>query len=513
MFVNLPAYSSKLLPIFFIVIFLAILPQNANSQDKANLMDELFTKYHRFEDFEGAVLVAESGKILYQNAFGLANQEWDIPNQIDTKFNLASISKQFTAALILLLNEKGKINLDSSLSYYYPSYRLDVGSRVTIHQLLTHTSGIPNYTSLPSVWADSLVIRYTQNELVEKFGSMDLEFEPGSRYQYNNTGYFLLSVVVEKITRQPFEQVLQENILDPLKMQNTGIDDRADIIKQRANGYIKHLDGYANASSMYMKNLQGAGNMYSTINDLLIWNEALYNGKLLSPKSLTLMTQAHAPDNDGWIAPFTNSYGYGLGIASVTGKTKNGPAMQMYFHSGHISGFSGFMSHFPEDGHTVILLSNLGGVSTSRMNEITQEAKNILYGLPTHMPQRALASALLKVTREEGVEAAIKKYHYLVNAFPYDYPNTEDELNQLASDLSTLKQSDAALSILKLNTEVNPGWGTFLHMARAYHALENVPEAVEYYKKSIDNNPGKSDTQKEAREEAKKVMKELKKDM
>jgi tetratricopeptide (TPR) repeat protein len=147
------------------------------------------------------------------------------------------------------------------------------------------------------------------------------------------------------------------------------------------------------------------------------------------------------------------------------------------------------------------------------MNEITQEAKNILYGLPIQMPQRALASTLLKVTREEGVEAAIKKYHYLVEAFPYDYPNTENELNKLASDLSTLKRTNAALKILELNTVVNPGWATYLHMARAHYALENADGAMEYYKKSLGINPGKTDPEKQGKEEAKKVLKELKKEL
>lgn len=509
----LPVSTKKLISIIVVFITSALLPLKGWGQDKTALLDELFTKYHRYEDFEGAVLVAENGKIVYQNAFGWANREWDIPNRVDTKFNLASISKQFTAALVLLLAEEGKIDLDSSLSHYYPGYRPDIGSKVTVHQLLTHTSGIPNYTSIPSVWTDSLVIRYTPDQLVEKFGSMDLEFEPGTRYQYNNTGYFLLSVIIEKVSGQPFEQVLQEKILRPLDMHHTGIDDRSEIVKQRAHGYIRNLEGYVNASPMYMKNLQGAGNMYATVEDLFRWNQALYGGKLLPKKSLRLMTQTQAPDTDVWIAPFTNSYGYGLGIASIDPKVENAPALKMYFHSGHISGFSGFMAHFPEDHHTVIMLSNLGGVSTGRMNEITQEAKNILYGLPHQMPQRALASTLLKVTREEGVEAAIKKYHYLVEAFPYDYPNTENELNKLASDLSTLKRTKAALKILELNTVVNPGWTTYLHMARAHYALENAAEAIDYYKKSLRINPGKTEPEKQGKEEAKKVLKELKKEL
>jgi tetratricopeptide (TPR) repeat protein len=128
------------------------------------------------------------------------------------------------------------------------------------------------------------------------------------------------------------------------------------------------------------------------------------------------------------------------------------------------------------------------------------------------MPQRALSSTLLKVTREEGVEAAIKKYHYLVGAFPYDYPETENELHKLATDLFTLQQSAAAFRILELNTVVNPGWETYLYLARAYHATEDTSTAVNYYKKSLSINPGKTTDEKKAREEVKKNLKELKKD-
>ncbi len=504
---------SRLALIFLLFFIFFGLPLKGLGQDNPTLLDELFTKYHRYEDFEGAVLVAENGQTVYQQAFGLANREWDIPNHVDTKFNLASLSKQFTAALVLLLAEEKKIELDSSLSHYYPAYRPDVGTKVTVHQLLTHTSGIPNYTSLPAVWTDSLVLRYTPDELVEKFGSMDLEFEPGTGYQYNNTGYFLLSILIEKVTGQPFEQVLQEKILTPLGMNNTDVDDRSEIIKHRAYGYVKNLEGYTNASPMYMKNLQGAGNMYSTVEDLLLWNNALYGGKLLSKKSLQLMTEAHTQESDGWIAPYPNSYGYGLGIATLPAPSGKGKSLKMYFHSGHISGFSSFMVHFPESHHTIILLSNTGGTSTSRMNEITQEAKNILYGLPYQMPQRALSSTLLKVTREEGVEAAIKKYHYLVSAFPYDYADTENELDKLATDLFTLQQPEAAFRMLELNAAVNPSWETYLYLARACHAKDEITEALNYYKKSLNVNPAKTDDEKKAKEEAKKNLKELKKDL
>ncbi len=497
------------LPFLIIILFI----NTGYAQEEVNLLDELFTKYHRYEDFQGAVLVAEEGNIVYKNAFGLANREWNNLNQPDTKFDLASLSKQFLAVLILQLEQEGKIDLDSTLSTYYPEYRKDTGEKITIKQLLSHTSGIPNYTNIPYVWSDSLMNRYTKEDLVKKFCSMDLEFSPGSRYQYNNTGYFLLSMVVEKITGNSFEEELQKRIFTPLQMTHSGVDDRNKVLEKRAYGYTKNLDGYTNAPGVYMQNLQGAGNLYSTVDDLLKWDQALYTYRLVNKRSFQKMITPQTPPKTDWITPYANSYGFGVGLANVDPASKGGDSLEMQFHSGHISGFSSYMARFPERKILVIILSNLGGISTSRMNEIAQQAKNIIYGIPYEMPQRALAPVLYKVTREEGLEAAIKKYHYLVESFPYDYKSTEKELEKLAQDLMNTKQQEAAIRFLELNVFINPNWRTFNSLAEAFKKNNNPEEAMKYYKKSLGENPGKTDLEKLAREESRQAIKNLKKSL
>src|ERR1043165_6897021 len=175
----------------FLVITL-ITVSTAIAQDKVQKIDELLKMYFYYGQLNGSVLVAEQGKVIYKKGFGMANMEWEIPNQPDTKFRVGSVTKQFTATLILQLVEEGKIKLDGKLSDYLPDYRKDTGDKVTIHQLLNHTSGIPSYTGLPGFIRDVSRNPYTVDEFVKKFASNDLEFEPGSKFSYNNSGYFLL---------------------------------------------------------------------------------------------------------------------------------------------------------------------------------------------------------------------------------------------------------------------------------------------------------------------------------
>src|SRR6185503_3372704 len=184
-----------------LVVSQPALAQNgsANNNDKVAKIQEVLTLAHKYRQFNGTALVAENGKVIYKGGFGMANMEWAIPNTPDTRFRLGSITKQFTAMLTLRLVEQNKIKLDGTISDYLPDCRKDIGQKVTIHQLLTHTSGIPSYTSQPGFFVNVSRNPYKVDEFVKKYASGDLQFEPGSKYSYNNSGYFLLGAIIERV--------------------------------------------------------------------------------------------------------------------------------------------------------------------------------------------------------------------------------------------------------------------------------------------------------------------------
>ncbi|WKN41917.1 serine hydrolase domain-containing protein [Tunicatimonas pelagia] len=497
-------------------------------------IDQVFQTFAQQDDFQGAVLVGYQNEVLYEKAFGLANREWDIANTVETKFNLASISKQFTAAIILQLVEEGELKLNQTIADYYPQYRKDVGKQVTLHQLLTHQSGIPNYTSLPSVWSDSLYRKYSREELVNKFASGDLEFKPGSQYQYNNSGYLILSRIIEQVTAKPFDKVFEERIAQPLGLQYTGTDDRQKIIPQRASGYAKTSGGYENVYSMYMQNLQGAGNLYGTVGDLFQWGQTLFGEKLLSAKAVDRMTRPYTDVNQQWIPPYENRYGYGLGIAKIPLPDQKPTAMA--FHSGHIRGFSGFFAYYPAEEYTVIILSNTGEVSTARMNLINLEVAQVLNKVlaPNNSSkaspkastkrkskkkrsvaakdldqERDLEKAMTLAWEAGGAEAARQQYHTLLERFPYDYPDTQAILSRFSQSLLKEKDTEGALAIAELNSRSNPHWQTFTELAILQQQAGQKDVAAQYYQKAISVNPNRTEEEQRAFQAAQKALKIL----
>src|SRR5688500_2111138 len=264
------------------------LSQSYNS-DKARKIDEVLSLANKYQLFNGSVLVAENGKVIHKKGYGHANMEWNILNTPDTRFRLGSITKQFTAALILQLVDEGKVKLDGKVSDYLPTYRKDIGDKVTIHQLLNQTSGIPSYTSVANFRANVSRNPYTVDDFVKQFASSDLQFEPGSKFSYNNSGYFLLGAIIEKVTGQSYDKALKAKILDPLGMKNTGYDLHAPIIEKRAAGYERFGNGYRNAPYLDMSIPYAAGSMYSTVDDLYLWDQARYTDRVVSAQAKALM--------------------------------------------------------------------------------------------------------------------------------------------------------------------------------------------------------------------------------
>jgi CubicO group peptidase (beta-lactamase class C family) len=296
--------------------------------------------------FRGAVLVGIDGKIVFEKAYGLGNEEWGAENTVHTKFRIASLSKQFTAACILLLQERGRLNVHDPMSRYLSDLPA-AWQAITIHQLLTHTSGIPNSTN-SSDNAGSDRTGATPEQLIAPVADKPLDFTPGTNWKYSNTGYVLLGMMVEKISGQTYADFLKSHIFEPLGMRDSGYDRAREIIKQRASGY-DIIDGHiVNADFIDMSVPFSAGGIYSTVEDMYHWNEALaMDGKLLSADSLKEMfTEYPEATHEG------QHYGYGV----VISRLKFGRLL--YYHGGGVEGFTSVIQRYPNDRVCIVILSN-----------------------------------------------------------------------------------------------------------------------------------------------------------
>jgi CubicO group peptidase (beta-lactamase class C family) len=297
--------------------------------------------------FNGNVLVTRKGKVIFQKSYGLANMELSVPNKADLKYRIGSVTKQFTAMLIMQLKQEGKLDLNAKVTDYLPWYRKDTGSKITIHQLLNHTAGIPNYTANAAAITDIGAHRYTFQQIAEKYCSGDLEYEPGTKFKYNNSDYYLLGLVIEAITKKPFSQVLKENILDVVGMTDTGIDTPGPLLMKRVAGYVFADGKYWNAPHLDPEDTTyAAGAMYSTVGDLNRWQTALFSNKLLTKENMAIL-----------LKPGLGNYAYGFYVNAFTPPGMKTPVTAIG-HNGGISGFSTSLIRFAEDDITIILTDN-----------------------------------------------------------------------------------------------------------------------------------------------------------
>lgn len=312
----------------------------SHAQDVARL-DQIVRSYVDDRNFTGAVLVARDDKVLLSKGYGHANREWGIPNAPDTKYRIASITKQFTAAAVLLLAERGKLKIDDRISAYMPDSPA-AWKDITVFHLLTHTSGIPDLTRFDN-FPEIQAIPTTAARSIASFRDKPLEFAPGERFSYSSSGYILLGHLIEQLSGQSYERFLQEAIFTPLGMKDTGYDRNATVLERRASGYTVTKAGVENAEYVDMSLPYAAGALYSTTQDLLRWQRALYGGKLLSPQSLTTMTTVYKDEN-----------ALGLEVLDRAG-------VREISHTGHIQGFRSFIGRYPATGVDVIILGNLDG--------------------------------------------------------------------------------------------------------------------------------------------------------
>ncbi len=345
------------------MIVLLLLPLAITAQKKySRLLDNYAQAEYKVKEFNGSILVMQNGKAIYKKSFGMADREWNIPNTEATKFRIGSVTKQFTAACILLLEEQGKLSVDDHLNKYIPDY--PKGDSITIHMLLNHTSGIKNYTNLPEFWPKA-ILPLSTDSMIALFKNKPLDFSPGTKWNYSNSGYFLLGVIVEKVSGKKFTAYLEENIIQKAGLKNTGMDRLDSVLAFRAKGYDKNRQGlWQQAMFISMEGPYSAGAMVSTVEDLYLWTKALHTNQVLSAASTQKM-----------ITPYMNNYGYGIGVDSL--KTH-----KRVSHNGGIPGFASYLAYYPADDLCVAVISNNGSNSTALGTALS----SIMFDLPVQIP-------------------------------------------------------------------------------------------------------------------------------
>ena len=342
----------------------------------ATFAQDIATKADAFmqqqKQFSGTVLIAKEGKVVFEKAYGMANYEWSISNTIDTKFRLGSVTKQFGAAAILKLEEQGKLKTTDKACDYLPACP-EIWKPVTIHQLLTHTSGIPNFTSFPE-YAKLQALPSRYEEQVKSVWDKKMDFDPGTKWQYSNTGYVMLGQIIEKASGKPWETYLQQEIFTPAGMADTRADSNSDLIAKRAAGYAIKTGKPTNAGFIDMHIPNVAGALISTTGDLYKWDRALTTNKILSEASRNKM----------W-TPDKNNYAYGWGIGKQNGKTEQS-------HNGGIDGFSTFLLRVPDDGVLIVVLSNF---EDGKTGDVRRGLTEIAYGRSMERGEIQLDSATL----------------------------------------------------------------------------------------------------------------------
>ena len=330
------------------------------------LLDKYMQVQVNVNDFSGAVLVAKKGLIIYKKAFGYADREWKVPNSVDTKFEICSLTKQFTAAAVLQLAEHHKLNLNDKLTTYFPGY--PKGDSVTVHMLLNQTSGIADYSGLPQF--DALhTLSLSKDSVIGLFKNQPYKFSPGTKWDYSNSNYFLLGCIIEKVTKQPYDVYLHNNVIVKAGLKNTTVNSPDSVLLYRAKGYSKtETGGWRNAEQYSIGLVYSAGAVISTVSDLYTWQNQLLGGKIISSEMLKKMT-----------LPYLKNYGYGLYIDSVEHHKR-------ISHTGAAPGFTSFLCTFPVDGISIIVLSN----NFSNSAPIGNAVADILFYRPIEFPHKII---------------------------------------------------------------------------------------------------------------------------
>jgi D-alanyl-D-alanine carboxypeptidase len=394
-----------LTPILILVLGVGLLAQPARSGGPANgdltaAIDDIMSKTYKPDHPGAAVIAVKDGKVVFRKGYGMANLELGVPIRPEMVFRLGSITKQFTTVAILMLAEQGKLSVTDEITKYLPDFPTQ-GHKITIENLLTHTSGVKNYTSLPE-WLPLWRKDMTVTDLIALFKDKPLDFAPGEKWSYSNSGYILLGAIIEKVSGQKYEDFIEKRIFAPIGMTHSFYDHTDRLIPGRVQGYSKDKDGFVNCAYLSMTQPYSAGSLASSVDDLALWDQALYTEKLVKQESLKrAWTTFHL--NNGK----PTNYGYGWGISLLD-------RHPVIAHDGGINGFATSGLRLPEIHGYVAVLTNLDSAETGPDDAAAKIALLLLgnpYKEPTpiDLPAGAIDRYVGRYQLEDGPMIAVTK--------------------------------------------------------------------------------------------------------
>jgi len=447
---------------------------------------EIMKSYHSYNMFDGAVLVAKNGKIMYKDAFGLANREWNIPNRTDTKFMIGSVSKPLTATLVLIQVQKGLLALDKTIEDYLPEFKNKPAAKVTISQLLSHTSGIPNYDIIKDFFPRISRQYYSRKDYLKVFIDSALAFTPGSHYAYSSWGYFLLGYIMESVTGKSYAQLMSDDIFKKIGMKNSGSYYHTQIVPNRATGYDYNFGDYSSSDFRDQSNTMGTGDIYSTVDDLFKFHMALSSYTLIN-KELTAKM----------FTPGIELAKYGYGWFNKQFKYSASDSVASNFHLGMTEGFISFIRRIPSTNSLVVILCN---TSPTDFFGITNNLCKILYNIPVILKE-PLHKKMETSIHRTGAVKAVEEYKKLRTDTTHYYIDWIS-MNAIAQQLLDAKRYEDAKVIAENNVTEFPDKDlVMVTMANIYLALNRKEEAITFYKKALQITP--------IYEEAKNRLKEI----
>jgi CubicO group peptidase (beta-lactamase class C family) len=451
----------------FLVIFILFisLPAQQDLQKKVDEIDRVMKAFTDLDQFSGCILVARNGQPFYTRAFGMADKDFAAPNTMDSKFNIGSIGKTFTGVSIMQLAEKGKLDINDPVIKYLKDFPF--GDKIKIFHLLTHTSGMGNYFAHPEFRNRISQIRSVSDALPLIYDQELLFDTPGEKYSYSNSGIVTLGAVIEQVSGQSYPQYIQEHILQPTGMTNTGIHYLEQVVENRAVGYMKSATGRYRRNIFMVPPANADGGIETTAGDLLKFDQALYEDKLLSAESRQKM-----------FTPFLHQYGFCWRIEEFDGHKK-------IYHGGGAPGVSAQFDRYINDGYTLIVLSNYDNGAPA----VASTIQAILFDQDYEYPRETVEAFLYRTMLEKGSDYLTENFDRLLQENNYRIKNSR-LLNILGYSLLAENELDRAILIFKENVRLFPDEpNPYDSLGEAYLKKGERENALKYYQKALEIDP------------------------